>query len=224
MKATIPAQIAQTNCSIEVEIIDTDIPLLLSKPCLQKADTVLDLKNDKVKMFNKNVDFKLSSNGHYPINILPNDVSHFHETEQILILEQCTSEAEKIKISTKIHRQFEQYKSEAEKIKISTKIHRQFGHAFPDNMKPLLTKSKLLHQKISTLVDKIYKGCNTSIYMRPTPKPVVSVKLPLLIIPLPWIYILRCFHIIDEFSRYSNAVIRNTKSSSVIANHFLKNW
>ena len=216
MKATIPAQIAQTNCSIEVEIIDTDIPLLLSKPCLQKADTVLDLKNDKVKMFNKNVDFKLSSNGHYPVNILPNDVSHFHETEQILILEQCTSEAEKIKISTKIHRQFEQYTSEAEKIKISTKIHRQFGHTFPDNMKPLLTKSKLLHQKISTLVDKIYKGCNTSIYMRPTPKPVASVKLPLLIIPLPWIYILRCFHIIDEFSRYSNAVIRNTKSSSVI--------
>ena len=216
MKATIPAQIAQTNCSIEVEIIDTDIPLLLSKPCLQKADTVLDLKNDKVKMFNKNVDFKLSSNGHYPVNILPNDVSHFHETEQILILEQCTSEAEKIKISTKIHRQFEQYTSEAEKIKISTKIHLQFGHTFPDNMKPLLTKSKLLHQKISTLVDKIYKGCNTSIYMRPTPKPVASVKLPLLIIPLPWIYILRCFHIIDEFSRYSNAVIRNTKSSSVI--------
>ena len=32
------------------------------------------------------------------------------------------------------------------------------------------------------------------------------------------------FHIIDEFSRYSNAVIINTKSSSVIANHFLKNW
>ena len=43
MKATTPAQIAQTNCSIEVEIIDTDIPPLLSKSSLQKADTVLDL-------------------------------------------------------------------------------------------------------------------------------------------------------------------------------------
>ena len=29
MKATIPAQIAQTNCQIEGEIIDADIPLLL---------------------------------------------------------------------------------------------------------------------------------------------------------------------------------------------------
>ena len=43
MKATTPAQIAQTNCSIEVEIIDTDIPPLLGKSSLQKADTVLDL-------------------------------------------------------------------------------------------------------------------------------------------------------------------------------------
>ena len=83
MKATIPAQIAQTNCSIEVEIIDADIPLLLSKSSLQKADSVLDLKNDKVKMFNKNVDFQLSSNGHYAVNILPNNISNFQETEQI---------------------------------------------------------------------------------------------------------------------------------------------
>ena len=31
-------------------------------------------------------------------------------------------------------------------------------------------------------------------------------------------------HIIDEFSCYSSAVTINTKSLSVIANHFLKNW
>ena len=141
MKATIPAQIAQTNCSIEVEIIDADFPLLLSKSSLQKADNVLDLKNDKVKMFNKNVEFKLSSNGHYGVNILPNDVSNFHGTEQILIIEQCTSEAEKIKTLTKIQQ--------------------QFGHASPDIIKHLLKKSNSLDQKISNVVDKIYKDCNT---------------------------------------------------------------
>ena len=69
MKVTIPVQIAQTNCSIKVEINDADIPLLLNKSSLQKADTVLDFKNDKVKMFNKNIDFKLLSNGHYAVNI-----------------------------------------------------------------------------------------------------------------------------------------------------------
>ena len=127
MKATIPAQIAQTNCTIEVEIIDADIPLLLSKSSLQKANTILDLKNDKAKMINKNVDFKLSSYRHYAVYTLPNDVSNFHETEQILILEQCTSEAEKIKTLTKIHR--------------------QFGHASPNNIKRLLKKFKLIRSE-----------------------------------------------------------------------------
>ena len=75
-------------------------------------------------MFNKNADFKLSSNGHYADNISPN-VSNFHETKQILILEQCTSEAEKIKTLTKIHR--------------------QFGHASSDNIKRLLKNSNLLN-------------------------------------------------------------------------------
>ena len=32
-------------------------------------------------MFKKNVDFKLSSNGHHAVNILPNNISNFHETE-----------------------------------------------------------------------------------------------------------------------------------------------
>ena len=48
MKAMIPVQIAQlfyqTNCSIEVEIIDADVPLLLIKSSQQKADTVLGFK------------------------------------------------------------------------------------------------------------------------------------------------------------------------------------
>ena len=211
MKATIPAQIAQTNCTIEVEIIDADIPLLLSKSSLQKAETVLDFKNDKVKMFNKNVDFKLSSNGHYAVNILPNDISNFHETEQILILEQCTSEAEKIKKLTKIHR--------------------QFGHASPDNIKRLLKNSNSLDQKISTLVDKIYKDCNTcKLYKRPTLKPVVGLSKATtfnhtVAMDLHQLDVnLRYFHIIDEFSRYGNAVIINSKSSFVSANHSLKNW
>ena len=130
MKATVPVQIAQTNYSIKVEINDDAIPLLLSKSSLQKADTVLDFKNDKVKMFNKNVHFKLLSNGHYAVDILPNDVLNFHETGQMLILVQCTSEAEKI---TPL-----------------TKTDQQSGQTSTDIIKHLLKNSNLLDQKIST--------------------------------------------------------------------------
>ncbi|KAL5018539.1 hypothetical protein ScPMuIL_004261 [Solemya velum] len=39
---TIPAKIGETVCNIETEIVGVDIPLLLSKPSLKRAETVLD--------------------------------------------------------------------------------------------------------------------------------------------------------------------------------------
>ena len=57
-----------------------------------------------------------------------------------------------------------------------TKIHQQFGHA-SHNINRLLKKSNSIDQKISTLVDKIYKDCDTrKLHKRPTPKPVVDLS------------------------------------------------
>ena len=47
----IPAKIGDVECSIETEVVPTNIPLLLSKTSLQRAGTVLDLKSDKATMF-----------------------------------------------------------------------------------------------------------------------------------------------------------------------------
>ena len=66
-KATICAKIGKTTCNIEVEIVDAKIPLLLGKSLLKKANTLIDLQNDKVTMFDEDIDIKLSSNGHYAI-------------------------------------------------------------------------------------------------------------------------------------------------------------
>ena len=51
MKATIPAQIGDTKCSIETEVVDIDLPLLLSKDSLKRAKAVLDMCSDKATMF-----------------------------------------------------------------------------------------------------------------------------------------------------------------------------
>ena len=45
--------------------MNAKIPLLLSKSALKKANTIIDLQNDRVKMFDKRIDVKLSSNVHY---------------------------------------------------------------------------------------------------------------------------------------------------------------
>ncbi|CAC5379710.1 unnamed protein product [Mytilus coruscus] len=55
-KVKIPALIGSVKCSIETEVVDCEIPLLLSKTSLKRASTILDLRNDKVTMFGQLVD------------------------------------------------------------------------------------------------------------------------------------------------------------------------
>ena len=78
-RAIIPAKIGDTECKIDVEIVNAKIPLLLSKLSLKKTQTVIDLQNDRVKMFDKSIDVKLSSKDHYAIDILPTDVLKFYK-------------------------------------------------------------------------------------------------------------------------------------------------
>ena len=74
------------------------MPLLLNKSSLKKGNTVIDLQNGRVKMFDKSIDVKLSINGHYAIDVLPTDVLNFHEIEQVLVFENYQSNSEKNKI------------------------------------------------------------------------------------------------------------------------------
>ena len=131
-KATIPGKIGKTPCSIEVEIVDAKIPLLLSKSSLRKANTLIDRQNDKVTVFDEDIDIKLSSNGHYAIDILPTNIYSFNDVNEVLIFENC--------------------RSEFEKIKVLTKIHKQFGLASIENMRRLLNNTSLLNLETSKLI------------------------------------------------------------------------
>ncbi|KAL5012987.1 hypothetical protein ScPMuIL_011538 [Solemya velum] len=49
------------KCNIEAEVVKADIPLLLSKESLKRAETVLDLSNDSATMFKQPVDLEFTS-------------------------------------------------------------------------------------------------------------------------------------------------------------------
>ena len=102
----IPAQIGETNCFIITEIIKEKISLLLSKSSLKKADTILNIKNDTIKMFGQNIPIESSFNGHYSIPILPEITSNFDDIEKVLIFEESETVEEKRKKLTKLHKQF----------------------------------------------------------------------------------------------------------------------
>ena len=159
-------------------------------------------------MFGKSTDVKLSSSGHCAIYISPTDVLNFHEIEQFL--------------------GFENYKNNSEKTKALMKIHLQFGHASSDNMKRLLKQANLLDNYILPLIDKVYDTCKTcKQYKKPSRRPVVglskasdfnhTVAMDLHQLGRSLWY----FHVIDEFTHFSNAVIVHCKSSKIITGKFL---
>ena len=92
-RARIQAQIGDKSCLIEIEIVKENIPLVLSRSSLKKAEIVLDMKMDQAVMFRKDINLYFSNSGHYCIDIQPNKVRKMDlpvegQSENVLILEE----------------------------------------------------------------------------------------------------------------------------------------
>ena len=73
-KVTFPCKIAGVKCRITSDVVDIDIPLLLSKPSMKATKVTLDFENDKASILGQNIDLQCTSSGHYfvPLIELPN--------------------------------------------------------------------------------------------------------------------------------------------------------
>ena len=105
------------------------------------------------------------------------------------------------------------------------KIHGQFGHASSDNI------ANLLDNDILPLIDKVYDTCKTcKQYEKLSHHPVVGLSKASDFNHTAAIDLhqlgskLWYFHVIDEFTCFSNVVIVHTKSSKIIAEKFLQMW
>ena len=56
---------------------------------------MLNIKNDKIKMFGLNIHVESSFNDHYSISILPEITSNFNDTEQVLVFKENETIEEK---------------------------------------------------------------------------------------------------------------------------------
>ena len=106
-KVILPCVIADIEVSIITDVVDSDIPLLLSKDVMKRAGTCFNFENDTVMMLKKKIPLSCTSSGHYYIPItkpLPDKRKFKH----ILFIKEFSSKnmAEKIKIATKLHKQF----------------------------------------------------------------------------------------------------------------------
>ena len=97
------------------------------------------------------------------------------------------------------------------KTKALMKNGQQFGHAQSDNKKHLLKQTALVDNDILPLIDEVYDTCKTcKQYKKPSHCPVVGLSKARDIAPMDLHQLdssLWYFHVIDEFTRFSNTVI-----------------
>ena len=87
---TIPVRIGNEDIMIKTDIIDSDLPLLLSKDAMKKGDVKIDFARDKVHFLNQNVDTVFFSSSHYAISISRTEqlLDHYdknNESERVLL-------------------------------------------------------------------------------------------------------------------------------------------
>ncbi|CAG2196694.1 unnamed protein product [Mytilus edulis] len=210
----LPATIGSLKCYIETEVVDCEIPLLLSKDSLKRAQTVFDLHNDKVTMFGKPVDVHFTSNGHYCINIKDRRIG---QTDSVV------SEEEILKVDSGF--------SKKRKNDIISKLHKQFDHASSEKLLSLLKSAGSVDSVTKAIVNDVCSKCIVCFkYQRPKPKPIVGfshandfnqiVAMDLHEIDHNFYYL----HIIDLFSRLSAAAIIRRKDSQLVVDKFMQIW
>ena len=209
-----PANIGGFECFIEAEVVDCDIPLLLSKDSLKRAQTILDINNDKVSMFGKQVDVQFTSSGHYCIDIADNKDQSSIEVDfkEIVLLTNSTTPKQK-------------------KRDILLKLHIQFGHSSANRLISLLKSTGSIDSETQSMINDISEKCVVCHKLqRPQAKPVVGFSLAndfnqIVAMDLHQIdHNFYYLHIIDLFSRLSAAAIIRKKEPQVIVDKFMQIW
>ena len=206
---TIPAVIAGKPCKISTEVVDADLPLLLSKESLKKAEAVLNLKDDKAMMFGKPVDLEYTSTGHYCVS-LTDQVLEENLVDQVMVIDSDDVNEQK---------------------KIMEKLHRQFGHASSERLEKLLKNAGIKKPELFKILNETVSRCEICQRFRKTPsRPAVGLPMATdfnetVAADLHQLeHSVWLLHMIDMFTRYSAGVIIRSKQSSVFVDSFLSHW
>ena len=205
----IPIKVAGMIHIVKVDIIASDIPLLLSKDEMKNLGMVLDMKNDAAYINGAPLKVNTTSAGHFIIDLLEQD-------EAFMIEEVCVVDMLKADMETQQ--------------KLLNKLHKQFGHRTKRVFVSLLKDTGNWTPHFSEMIDKIINGCEGCILRRRNPdRPVVALPRAedfneILTMDLKiWKgqYIL---YMIDLFSRFTIATVISRKKPANVIDAVFKYW
>ena len=193
-KVKIPATIGSNELFIETDVVDTHVPLLLSKEAMKKADTKIDFRNDTVTMFGKNQPIHLTKSGHYSVAL----------DNKLKVMKKVNRNQAKVVLH--ISDELEN------KNAVAKKLHNQFVHPPSDRLIKLVSSAGLGEDlELISAIKKVSQSCKICAeYRRPASKPTVGMPLAtsfnqVVAMDLKNFNGMWILHLIDHVSRYSAA-------------------
>ena len=213
-RVTIPIVVGDYDMSIDVEIVNNEIPLLVSKGAMKQMKLSLDFDKDTVTLANgKKIKLTCTSSGHYCLPLSrtlldANNVNFVLYTNSLVNL------------------------SRGEKKKKALKLHKQFSHATKERLLQLVKASGCSDAEFKKCVEEICDECDIcQKYKKPRLRPVVSlplanrfnqcVSMDLKEFQHNKVWIL---HLIDAATRYSGGCLICTKKKEEVVSRIFKIW
>ena len=157
LEVEFPVVIGVKKTTIRANIVDSEIPLLLSKASMKKAKLILNFNDDSAQILGQKVKLHCTSSGHYCIPL-----------SNTLLYDGCNMS------SFILHAEGLASLTDNEKFRKAVKLHRQFAHASKERLCKLVKESPTF--KDAVFVEMIKKCCDTCEFcLRRKPPPLRPV-------------------------------------------------
>ena len=205
---SLPAVIAGKEVTIKSDVVESDIPLLLSRTAMKKAAVKMDLENDTATIMAKGVALNLTTSGHYCIPI--------DKTEEVPVEIVCAVRLQEL--------------NKQDRYKTLLKLHRQFAHPPKKRLIALLKVAGVWQEHYEETVTQIEEKCELcKIYAKTPSRPIVGmpmatkfngkVAMDLKQWNSRWI-----LHIIGMWSRYTLSIFIDRKIPSNVIDTLMIHW
>ena len=201
-----PCTIAGQKTTITTDVVDSDIPLLLSKPDMKRLGFKLNMTDDSLEVNGNKIELDTTSSGHYYVS-----------------LKECEVGVENV------HMMMEQ-KSHDEKEKMIKKLHRQFAHPTAQSLKAIMKNAEVFDDDCNTIIQEISSKCDVCKRFKKTPaRPVVCMPMAkqfndVVAMDLKKYGDIYFLHFIDLFTRFSKSKVIRRKTPKVIVNGVATEW
>ena len=209
-KVLLPITLGSRKFNLDTCIVESDVPLLISRPSLERADATISFGTKEIWIGFEQIPVVEFKSGHMGVPLISRNIKQ--TVKQVLFscpLQQNDDKANEKKI---------------------LKLHKQFAHPKPEKLIDLIRKSGVCDKKISDIVQSVSKNCDTCQRFQRSPlRPVVAMPLAsefneVVAMDLKFIDRVPILHLIDHVTRYSMSCSLKNKRAITVVESILNIW